>query len=270
MAGKSRYLSDDPIGLSDIYSNYMNIKNQENINERYVGKEGYYHASGAGFCSRKLYYESILKIKKTNEPNDSSKRKMRLGTIVHEDFQNSLSELYIQNNIYIDNIYIDKEKKHTNKKKVEFHIEGEIIIEELNVRGFYDIVAVKDDDGKVYLYDIKTVASYPWSKKFGYNMTDDSYNYKLQLGTYGYAIKQKFGRLDGMYLFFYNKDTSALNNVRVEDKFTDLAYNYWRNINIEHERGLPNFIKGISPAEKWACSYCPYKDYCKPPNYRNK
>lgn len=270
MAGGKTYLESDPIGLSDYYTSYMDAKNQENTNERYVGKEGYYHASGAGFCSRKLYYESILKIEKTNEPNDESKRKMRLGTIVHEDFQNSLSELYIQNNIYKDNIYINKEIKYNKRKKVNFHIEGEIIIEELNVRGFYDIVAVEDESGRVYLYDLKTVASYPWSQKFGRIPTDNSYNYKLQLGTYGYAIKQQFGRLDGMFLFFYNKDTSKLNNVPVPENYINLAYNYWQNINREHERGLPDFIKGISPAEKWACNYCAFKDACNPPNYKNK
>ena len=129
MAGRGKgprsYLSSDPIGLSDYYTKYMDIKYDENSKERYVGKESYYHASGAGFCSRKLYYESVLKAEKTNEVDDESKRKMRLGTIVHEDFQNSLSELYIQNNIYInniykDNIYIDKEKKYIKKKESEF------------------------------------------------------------------------------------------------------------------------------------------------------
>lgn len=260
----------DPIGLSGLYTSYMDAKNQENSDERYVGKEGYYHASGAGFCSRKLYYESIERAPKTNEPNDSSKRKMRLGTIVHEDFQNALSELYIQNNIYINNIYTEEKKKLMTKKKIKFHIEGEIIIEELNVRGFYDIVAVMDENGAVYLYDIKTTASFAWSKMFGRYVNNDFHNYKLQLGTYGYAIKQKFGRLDGMFLFFYNKDNSDLKNVEVPLNYTELAYNYWRNINIEHQRGVPDFIKGISPVESWACGYCPYKDYCKPPNYKNK
>ena len=56
----------DPIGLSDLYTSYMDAKNKENTDERYVCKEGYYHASGAGFCSRKLYYESIERPTKTN------------------------------------------------------------------------------------------------------------------------------------------------------------------------------------------------------------
>ena len=273
MAGRGKgprnYLSSDPIGLADYYNQYMDIKYEENSEERYVGKESYYHASGAGFCSRKLYYESVLKAEKTNEVKDESKRRMRLGTIVHEDFQNSLSELYIQNNIYINNIYKDKEKKYIKKKKVKFHIEQEIIIEEVNVRGFYDIVAVEDESGRVYLYDLKTVGGYQWKQKFGFTPSDESYNYKLQLGTYGYAIKKQFGRLDGMFLFFYNKDTSALNNVPVPESFVNLAYNYWVNINKEHEKGLPDFMLGISPAEKWACNYCAFKDMCNPPDFSN-
>ena len=263
----------DPVGLEEYYLEYINKKNEENYQKRYVGKEKYYHASGAGFCSRKLYYQSVEQAEPTNETPSLGKMKMRFGSIFHDDFQGALV-----NNISINtnsNIYINTKNKEKNKvlykKKVKFHVEQEIIIPDLNVRGFYDVVAEQqEEETRIYLYDLKTVASYPWMRKFGRNITDTSENYKLQLGTYGAAVKEQFGRLDGMYLYFYNKDTSQIRNVHVSNNYISLARNYWRNIQREHAKGLPQFIKGISPAEQWACGYCEFLDHCNPPDYKNK
>ena len=265
--------SFDPVGLEEHYLNYIDKKNEENYQNRYVGNEGYYHASGAGFCSRKLYYQSVERAKPTNETAKVGKFRMRFGSIFHDDFQDALvNSYYIYNNI--DNNIIDniKEKEYYKKKKVKFHVEQEIVIPELNVRGFYDIVAQQEEDGeeKIYLYDLKTIASFAWSKSFGNNITNDHENYKLQLGTYGIAVQEQFGRLDGMYLYFYNKDTSAMKNVFVHSNYINLARNYWRNIIKEHEKGVPQFMLGVSPVEKWACGYCEFKDHCNPPDYKNK
>ena len=260
----------DPVGLEDYYLEYINKKNKENYQKRYVGKEDYYHASGAGFCSRKLYYQSVEKAKPTNETHSVGKLRMRFGSIFHDDFQNSLVNSYMLTNNNIYNIK-SKEKEHYKKKKVKFHVEQEIIIPDLKVRGFYDIVAEQEEDEtRIYLYDLKTIGAFAWSKSFGRDITNDHENYKLQLGTYGAAVKEQFGRLDGMYLYFYNKDTSAMKNVFVSNNYIGLAKNYWRNILREHANGLPDFIPGISPAEKWACGYCEFKDHCNPPDYKNK
>ena len=265
-------LSVDPIGLEDYYLDYIDKKNEENRENRYKDREEYYHASGAGFCSRKLYYQSIEKAKPTNETPSLGKMKMRFGSIFHDDFQDALvNNINMLTNTNIYNNTKNKEKKHYNKKKVKFHVEQEIVIPELNVRGFYDIVAEQqEDEMRVYLYDLKTIGAFAWSKSFGRDITNDHENYKLQLGTYGIAVQEQFGRLDGMYLYFYNKDTSAMKNVFVSDNYIGLAKNYWRNIQREHANGLPQFIKGISPAEKWACGYCEFKDHCNPPDYKNK
>ena len=56
-----------PVDIESYYSEYIDIKNQENTDSRYVGKEKYYHASGIGTCSRKLYYQSVMKAKPTNK-----------------------------------------------------------------------------------------------------------------------------------------------------------------------------------------------------------
>ena len=105
----------DPVGLEEYYLNYINSKNDENYQNRYVGKEDYYHASGAGFCSRKLYYQSIEKAIPTNETPSVGKFRMRFGSIFHDDFQNALVNninMLTYNNIY--NNTKNKEKKHYN------------------------------------------------------------------------------------------------------------------------------------------------------------
>ena len=76
--------------IGQVYAQYLTAENDKNVQERYVGKEHYYHASGAGKCSRQLYFQSVEKVKPTNLPNSTSMRVMRLGTVVHQDIQNSL------------------------------------------------------------------------------------------------------------------------------------------------------------------------------------
>ena len=125
--------------FEDIYQSYLLEKNEENRKERYDGNEGWYHASGAGLCSRKLYFESVEKAKPTNPPNKSSMRKMRVGTILHEDIQNSL---ILYNNIYNNNIKDNiLQGNITQEYNVKFDVEGEIRLPSLNVRGFYDVVS---------------------------------------------------------------------------------------------------------------------------------
>ena len=250
------------VDIISIYSQYMEAKQKENTEKRYKTKKRYYHGSGAGMCSRKLYYQSVELAKETNKPSEKGSRIMRLGTIVHEDFEKAFS-LY-NNNIYNKLIYRNSNKKENNikEKQIEFLFENEVIVEDLNVRGFYDLVAKCDDE--VYLYDLKTMGSWPWKSKIANNGTG-SETHHLQLATYGLAIKEEFGRLDGMYLLYYNKDTSDMKQIEVPMATLIRAENYWRNVNQEHKRGLPNFKLGSSPVEQWNCSYCNYYDHCNPP-----
>ena len=62
--------SVSPIDIESIYKDYIDVKQEENRLERYEGNEHWYHASGAGSCSRKLYFESVEKVEPTN-PIDS-------------------------------------------------------------------------------------------------------------------------------------------------------------------------------------------------------
>ena len=267
-----------PVDIEKLYNDYIAIKNEENFKERYEGREQYYHASGGGSCSRKLYFESIEQAKITN-PNDiKSNRVLRLGTIVHEDLQSALSDTIYSNTIDSNTIHNDtiyskeKEIHHLQKESFEFHIEGEIFIPELNVRGFYDLVAVANLDGKVYLIDFKTMANFSWSRKFGWKNPDPSpsIHQEIQLATYGLFIEKKFGRIDGMFLYFYNKDNSQMRAVEVPKMMLKRAQNFWVNVNEEHKKGLPMFKDGVSPVQDWNCRYCRYLDHCNPPFFKKK
>lgn len=259
-------LKSSPIDIEGIYEEYINEKQEENRIKRYEGNESWYHASGAGSCSRKLYFESVEQVKPTNKIDSRTKRLLTLGNIVHDDIQKSLTHARY-NKIHNSNILDSKEEINNKEESVEFHTEGELSIPELNVRGFYDIIVDdKTGDRKVYLYDIKTCGGYSWSLKFGRKKQfNPSIHYELQLGTYGYAVKEKFGQLDGMYLYYYNKDTSAMRAVEVPLTYVSRAYLFWRNLNDEHKMGLPGFKVGVSPVQKWQCNYCQFKDHCNPP-----
>ena len=260
--------------FTEIYHEYLLHKNEENRLDRYKGKEDWYHASAAGLCSRKLYYESVEKVEPTNPPTRASMRKMRVGTILHEDIQNSLM---FSNTVYNTkyNIHNENSIQSLDIKdvpNVKFDVEGEICLTSLNVRGFYDVlllISLPDgtENTTVKLYDIKTTASYSWKLKFSRTLKkpQENRNHYLQLGTYGLGIMEQYGRLDGMSILYYNKDTSAMREVVVPISYVETAKRYWHVINEEHAKGLPNFNLGSSPVYTWVCNYCQFKNHCKPP-----
>lgn len=265
-----------------IYHDYLLHKQRLNSEERYEGREGWYHASGAGLCSRKLYYQSIEKLESpskefddVNAESQKGQRRMRLGTIIHEDIQNAL--IYY-NNINNNNIVLKEKKEILSKKKksLEFVIEEEVQIRDLNVRGFYDILVLEEVDGQTHplvkLYDIKTVDAWSWKNLYPKGTKNEiandlfeKENYKLQLGTYGLAVREKYGHLDQMGFIYYNTNTQILRKSIVPLEYVEKARRYWYSINEEHSKGVPGFKPGTSPAKAWVCGYCDYFDHCKPP-----
>ena len=132
----------------------------------------------------------------------------------------------------------------------------------MNIRGFYDLVI--HDEG-VHLIDFKTIASYPYKRKFGKNIDmNQSNHHELQVASYGLGVIKEFGRLDSMSLCYYNKDNSRMRPVSVPLMYVEQAYTYWKNVNEEHKKGLPEFRLGISPVQKCQCNYCQFKDLCSP------
>ncbi len=141
-------------------------------------------------------------------------------------------------------------------------VEHKIEIPEFNVKGLADIV-VELESGEVYVYDIKTIGSWSWRFKFGRKKEDKpSIHQELQLGTYGYGVREEFGRCDGLFLLFYNKDTSDMKEIEVDIDFIDGSYNFWTRVKDLHRDGLPQFQEGESPVMPWECKYCQYEKTC--------
>ena len=84
-----------PFDIESIYNEF--IKSQSNtkrkeLQEKYPKKGISYRASSSGMCSRKLYYESVLRLTPTEQINDKTMRIFRLGDLVHTDIQQALKE----------------------------------------------------------------------------------------------------------------------------------------------------------------------------------
>lgn len=143
---------------------------------------------------------------------------------------------------------------------IEHPIESKI----LNVKGYVDIV-VEMEDGRVYVYDFKTINSWSWKFKFGrMKESKPSFHQELQLGTYGWAIEKEFGRCDGLALIYYNKDTSVTKQFEVENSFIEQAYNFWTGVIDSHKDDkLPPLQEGVAPVMEWECKYCNFQELCE-------
>jgi len=151
----------------------------------------------------------------------------------------------------------------------EIYIEKELIIEKLKVKGFADLV-LEMQDGSVFLYDFKSIGSYPYSLKFGRNKQKNPLTHELQLATYGIAVKEEFGRLDGMQLVYYNKDTSRIKTVDIDLDLMNAAEDFWKRKAKEHVDGLPLLEEGVSPVMDWECNYCNFKNRCEEDSLQGK
>ena len=260
--------------FEQIYNEYLLHKNEENFKERYAGKESWYHASGAGFCSRKLYYESVERPEPTNPAPPLNARVMRLGTVIHQDIQDAIiyyNNIYNNNNINKD--ITEKILSEDYLHKCSFVVEGEIQLPELNVRGFYDVLEIDETDPslkRISLLDIKTSSRWNYDLKFSKKavIPQENRNHFLQLGTYALGIEKEYGNVDEMSLLYYNKDNSKMAKQNVPLNYIHTAKRYWKAINDEHKKGLPVHNLGVSPAYKWCCGYCQFKDHCKPPSFK--
>ena len=88
-------MSSKSFDIESIYNDY--IKSQSEINrkemlEKYPKDGTSYRASSSGMCSRKLYYQSVLRLEPTEQIEDKVMRVFRLGDLVHTDIQNALVE----------------------------------------------------------------------------------------------------------------------------------------------------------------------------------
>jgi CRISPR/Cas system-associated exonuclease Cas4 (RecB family) len=254
--------------IAELYSGWIKNQNEENVQERYSEDVRHlYHASGAGMCMRKHFF-SITDAPVTDPPAEQSQRLLRLGTIVHSDFAMSIQHFN----------WIRKEKERTKEKENIYNssyiellrtiknirTEGEINLPDLNVRGFYDAV-FEMETGEVYLFDFKTIGSYPYKRKFG-RVPDKNpaLHHEMQLATYGLGVQKEYGRLDGMFLYYYNKDNSGCKQKEVSLDMLDNAKRYWKEtLDVSSGAIAPEIELHKSPRYTWECNYCQYSTHCQ-------
>tara|TARA_R100000700_G_C3178959_1_gene155023 strand:- start:3198 stop:3683 length:486 start_codon:yes stop_codon:yes gene_type:complete len=146
----------------------------------------------------------------------------------------------------------------------EVFIEKQVYLEDLNVRGFADLIITTNDD-KVYLYDIKTINDWAYKMKFSAKYKDKgeaSIHQELQLATYGIFIERVYGKVDGMFILYYNKNTSTMKQIEVSNDRISDAISFWKETIDNHKDGLPSLEKGVSPVMEWECRYCEYLTKC--------
>jgi len=240
------------LDLQRIYAEYIALK-QEERSLKYEKHRGWFGASSSGYCHKKQYYK--LQDTAIEEIDDRVNRLLRLGTIVHSDFEKAI-----------------KAYNKTHKTKIE--TEKEIRIPHLKVIGHLDILETEGDINRVY--DIKTVASYKWRMKFRRIKADPNsdINYNLQLGTYGMGINSDPSRTE-LYLCWYNKDNSMMKEpVKVDSEWMLKAEEYWIGLRNDISKWIDNDMKpddilaGITPnvpVQTWECKYCQYSTQCNSP-----
>lgn len=235
------------IDIQKIYNDYLEELRHKN-KEKYTKHKGWFSASAAGSCFRKqLHRLQDLPIK----PMDvKSNRLLRLGTLVHADFEKSL----------------DKYKEGNLKIVTEHRIE----MPELNVVGHLDVGVIDKETDKIHVYDIKTAGAWKWRMKFGRNPDKNpSVNYELQLATYGMGLGLEHDITDvELSIQWYNKDSSMMREETISNLYMDEAFDYWTHLNevkddVESpEELIPGKHENV-PIYNWECKYCEFQgEHC--------
>ena len=84
-----------PFDIESIYNEFIKSQSEtkrKELQEKYPKKGISYRASSSGMCSRKLYYQSVLRLDPTEQIDDKTMRIFRLGDLVHTDIQQALKE----------------------------------------------------------------------------------------------------------------------------------------------------------------------------------
>ena len=242
------------LNIEGVYAEFID-SHSEDHSRKYEDYEGWFGASSAGQCFKKQYYR-YLKV----EPQGFDirvARLLRLGTVVHEDVAKAV-EFHIKN-------------RDSNSESKLF-VEKQVKIPRFKVLGHIDIL--EQENGISRIFDLKTVASYKWRKKFGRTTRkfrpdpNSDLFYKMQLGSYGLALVDESSSVE-MYLCWYNKDTSAMKKpIEVDGSWIDAAEAYWMDLwnAIDHTGSPDDMIPGVTDSvpmdREWECNMCPYNHIC--------
>jgi|APSaa5957512535_1039671.scaffolds.fasta_scaffold46626_4 CRISPR/Cas system-associated exonuclease Cas4 (RecB family) len=249
------------IDVEGIYNQYLDHLNTE-ADKKYTKYKGWFRASSAGQCFRKQAYWLTDEKKKPFEVR--VKRLLRLGQIIHSDFENSLNWYY----------------KQLNDDSITLLTEHHIKLPKLNVIGSLDMAVIEGDIEKgtysLYIHDLKSAASFKWRKQFGIKKNrdpDPPVNYELQLATYALGLSEELkAEPTNLYLTWYNKDNSSMKSVNIDLEYIDKAKEYWRNLitklNIysnNPEKIIPEKNNNVPVYPKWECKYCNFSEVCPSP-----
>lgn len=241
--------SDFIDAIRQAYGEYLEVLSKKNFETRYKNKEEWFSASKAGHCilKHKFQIEGVER-----DPIDQkSLIVMRIGDLIHNDIQESLRQKY----------------------EDKILLEHEIIIKDLNVRGFLDIAVLSEDKSKVTaLIDIKTIKSYAYKKRFGRAQNRDpnpSRKYEYQIGTYALGLAEQGYDIDNLKILYYRKDDSQMKEVDVPKEYMSVAKKYWEDVLSIIEDKKSNIRPGefyMAPMENWECKYgCPWASKCDSP-----
>ena len=268
------------LNLETIYDAYLD-RLQEEREEKHKDYKEWFSGSSAGSCYKKQWYKLWGYEPEPFDPR--TKRLLRLGTIVHKDFEDAIIE-------------------YAYKERTEVLTEHEIKIPELKVIGHLDhCVVVKNKDMMdIYVGDLKTLASYSWTKKFGRDAKKRGINvhanfghYELQVGTYALGMLLQtapdmfkpmlddpamFDYIDdfcddiSLNIVWYNKNDSRMNVTRIPNDAIGAALAYWLALNefvhgdVWDDKDIanipPNGALGV-PMMDWECNYCQFSKICK-------
>ena len=88
-------MSSKSLDIENIYNEFIKSQSdtkRKELQDKYPKKGISYRASSSGMCSRKTYYESVLRLTPTEQIDDKTMRIFRLGDLVHTDIQQALKE----------------------------------------------------------------------------------------------------------------------------------------------------------------------------------
>ena len=259
-----------PINPVDIYDRYLKLQSDEKdiVRKQDLQKKDgtiRYAASGAGLCKRKQWYAGN-NYKRIDTDTDSI-RKMKLGTLVGQDFDEAMK--------WMNNNLIETGDIHFNPD-LEILIEHPVSNDSYNLLGHFDLLVIKDRKG--FLYDYKTCHEFTFRKATGkiLSKSNDKDNYAYQLGTYGFMIEEseliECDEIVYMENIYINKNDSLVKCKSIDLNYIEFAKNYWSSIqeNQLKKEPPPFGLQRFTPTYEWECGkYCSFVQHCNSP-YKKK
>ena len=210
--------------------------------------------STEGSCFRKQFYN--INGYEGSEPDETSMRLLRLGTIVHKDIADAMEHY----------------REDIQSRGLQLFVEHKVVLEDLNVVGHLDLGIYDEEQDILYITDIKTAHSHKWQRTFGRKYgKSPSENYYLQLATYGLGLIKEIGHEPEtieLSLTWYKKDDSMLREEKLDNDYINQAIDYWSDLqdtikDMTNEDELIRDVSANTPVMDWECRYCNYQERCK-------